>query len=105
MEIAKNLDSDELEHVVLGGWNKMAMRTLFGHYEYLTGHMKFHLNPVDAEKLEMVRFQVENNLPVKRELLYQVAPDFFRMELGELREEERKKILGQKIQLLDVRSG
>ena len=91
-----------MENVILTGIHKLAMRGLFNNYEFLMSEMKMHLNPVDKEKFEMVRFQVENNLPINKALLFQVAPDFFEMELEQLEEAERRKILNGKIKFLEV---
>jgi hypothetical protein len=101
-QIKENLASEELEEVVLTGLLKDGMRVLFGYYDFQINHMKMHFNPVDMEKLKMAEYQIENNLPIKRELLYQVAPDFFQMELSEMKEAERRRILGQKIKIIDV---
>jgi hypothetical protein len=100
--IKQNLNSEDLETVIVTDIRKLAMRNLFGYYDFLIKEMKFHLNPVDQEKLEMARFQIENNLPINKFLLYQVAPEFFEMELDELEERERQKVLSNKIRLVQV---
>lgn len=36
---------------------------------------------------------MQNNLPVRRELLYEVVPELFEREIGELEEYKRKLIM------------
>lgn len=101
--LQEHLGSEELETVVLQGHHKLAMRSLFNYHDFMVKQMRFYLNPVDQEKLEMARFQIENNLPIRTDLLYQVAPDFFQMELAEMEEAQRRRILNEKIRFLEVR--
>ena len=101
-EIQNNLDSEILETVILEGIPKLIMRSMFNYYNFLLKSMKFHLNPVDVEKLEMAKFQIENNLPIKKELLFQVAPDYFKMDLSQLKKAEKKRILHERIRFIEV---
>ena len=45
--------------------------------------------------MERVHYLIQNNLPVKRELVYEVVPELFEKEIGEL-DEYKQKLIQQK---------
>ena len=44
------------------------------------------LHPETKKSMEELHYQLINNLPVKRELIYENFPDLFTTEIGELEE-------------------
>lgn len=50
------------------------------------------MNPETKKSLEIVHYHVTNNLPIKREIIYEVVPELFESEIGELDEYKRKII-------------
>jgi hypothetical protein len=51
------------------------------------------LNPETKKNIETVHYLIQNNLPVKRVLLYEVLPELFEQEINELEEYKRKLLL------------
>jgi hypothetical protein len=43
-------------------------------------------NPESVKAMEIVHYHAQNNLPIKRDLLYEVLPELFDTEIGELSE-------------------
>ena len=103
MKIEDELASEDAETVILKGDQKMGFRIFFKMSDYKIRHLNMHLNPLDVEKLETARYLIENNLPIKKELLYMVAPDLFIYDLYELEQKEKRSILNKRIMFLNVR--
>lgn len=102
MKIEEELASEDAETVVLKGEEKMGMRIFFKSSDYKLRHLHMHLNPLDLEKYETARYLIENNLPIKKEHLYMVAPHFFLSDLHDMEKQERKKLLNRRIMFLNV---
>jgi hypothetical protein len=60
------------------------------------------IHPETIKSIETVHYHVEHNLPIRRELLFEVTPELFDNELEELEESERKKILAKRPRLETV---
>ena len=101
-EIQDRLDSEETETIVITGFKKLILRNHFILIDFQLSALNMKLNPVDMEKVQLARFQIENNLPIKKELLYQVASDYFQMELSEMEDMDRRKELFKRIRLIEV---
>ena len=102
MKIEDELATEDAETVILKGEQKAALRIFFKMTDFKLRELKMHLNPLDVEKFETTRYLVENNLPIKKELLYMVAPDFFIYDIYELDKKEKRSLLNKRIMFLNV---
>jgi hypothetical protein len=57
------------------------------------------IHPETQKAIETVHYHVEHNLPIKRELLFEVMPELFETEMEQLDKIEREKILSKKPKL------
>lgn len=74
--VEQNLSDMEAEYVVLQDAKRTGVLCGVMYYEFLVNQEDgFLLNPETKKNLEYVNYQVENYLPVKRELLYDTFPD------------------------------
>ena len=102
MKIEEELASEDAETVVLKGEEKMGLRIFFKMCDFKLRHLNMHMNPLDREKLETARYLVENNLPIKKEHLFMIAPHYFLSDLHDMQEQERKKLLNRRIMFYNV---
>jgi hypothetical protein len=50
------------------------------------------MHPDTLKSIEKVHYSVEHNLPLSRQLLYEVVPELFEDDIKNLPEEERRLI-------------
>jgi hypothetical protein len=55
-------------------------------YRNLTGML---MHPEVKKRIELVHYKVEHNLPVKRQLLYEVVPELFEDDIKKLPQEDQ----------------
>ena len=101
-EIEDSLNTEDAETVVVTGIMKNCFRGFFLYHEFNMNFNGMTLNPVDYEKFELARFQIENNLPIKKEILYQLCPDLFYKEIQDEMESVRDNIISERIQWIEV---
>ena len=53
----------------------------------------------DYKKLKDFEFKLENNLPIKKQMLYELAPDLFTFQIQDLTEIEQDRIKKNAINL------
>lgn len=54
------------------------------------------MHPETIKAIETVHYHVEHNLPIRKELLFEVAPEYFTVDLEQLDKIERDKILAKR---------
>jgi hypothetical protein len=60
------------------------------YYEFMSRNLiGCIINPETQKAIETVHYHVEHNLPIRRELLFEVCPELFENELAELEPAER----------------
>ncbi len=93
-----NRDIEDLEatHVILNGIRRGAVLNVCYYFEIQS---KFGqgmvVHPEALKVLAEVQYKVENNLPVKKEFLYEVAPELFTYEVEQLAPLKRAEIQGR----------
>ncbi|CAD8043108.1 unnamed protein product [Paramecium primaurelia] len=105
-EELKILENDiaELEPnmVILRGIQKKTVLTMINYIEFQHRHVSgLVLNPETMKNIETVHYHVMNNLPIQREKLYEVVPELFQEEIGEL-DEYKQKLIQEIRPTLDV---
>lgn len=77
--VEQSIEELEPDMVILRGIEKKTVITLINYYEFQNRHIAgLELNPETIKNLEVVHYHVINNLPIKREKIYEVAPELFR---------------------------
>lgn len=86
--------------VLLRGIEKKTVLTLINYYQFQFRHIAgLELNPETIKNFENVHYQVVNNLPVKRERLYEILPELFEKEIGEMEQHKQRLIAEKRPQL------
>jgi len=100
--VEKDIEELEPNYVLVTGLQKKLVLNALTYYEFQSRNLPgVALNPESMKSMEIVHYHVEHNLPVRRELLYEVVPELFEVELGELDQYERERILAKRPRLLN----
>ena len=87
--------------MIVEGTQKKIVLNLIQYYEFQQRHIAgVFLNPETQKSMEIVHYHVQNNLPIKRELIYEAVPELFEQEIGELEEYKRKLIESKRPSLI-----
>jgi hypothetical protein len=98
--IEKDIEELEPNYVLVTGLQKKLVLNAITYYEFQSRNMQgVVLHPETMKSMEIVHYHVEHNLPVRRELIYEVVPELFETELGELDQYERERILAKRPRL------
>lgn len=95
-EFNRDIEDLEATHVILNGLKRGAILNVCRYYEIQTRFGQgLVVHPESLDVLAEVQYKVENNLPVKKELLYEVAPGLFSYEVEQLAPLKRAELQGR----------
>jgi hypothetical protein len=95
--LQQNITALEPDMMIVSGTQKKVVMNMLHYYEFQERHLAgLYLNPETKKAIEIVHYHVQNNLPVKRELLWEVLPELFEQEINELEEYKRNLLLSKR---------
>ncbi|KRX09563.1 hypothetical protein PPERSA_12306 [Pseudocohnilembus persalinus] len=96
----QKIEDLEPGYVLITGMQKRIVLNQVAYYEFqhrnLSGCI---IHPETIKAIETIHYHVEHNLPVRRELLYEVLPEFFEAEIEQLDKIEQEKIYSKRPRL------
>mmetsp|Transcript_28401 Transcript_28401/g.32841 ORF Transcript_28401/g.32841 Transcript_28401/m.32841 type:complete len:593 (+) Transcript_28401:24-1802(+) len=100
-DLENKIEDLEPDYVIVTGLKKKLVLNSITYYEFQLRNVEgLTMNPDAMKAIETVHYHVEHNLPVRRELLYEVMPELFDTELGELDQYQRERILSKRPRLI-----
>jgi len=100
--VDKELEELEPGYLLVTDLDKKLVLNAIAYYEFQMRNLQgVEMHPETMKSLEIVHYHVEHNLPVRRELLYEVVPELFESEIGELSQYERERILAKRPRLIN----
>lgn len=81
-----------LSSVRLDEMERLMVKNKIEHYKFQINIMGLNCNPSDREKLNRVSYSIENNLPIEKQLLYEVIPELFSYEIEDMTDLQKAKI-------------
>jgi hypothetical protein len=93
LELGRNIEDTEGTHIILTGIKRNIVLNVIRYYDT---HALFYdgvtIHPESLETLNEVNYLVDNNLPVAKELLYEIAPELFEYEVEQLAEIKKQEL-------------
>ncbi|KAM3141918.1 hypothetical protein pb186bvf_006004 [Paramecium bursaria] len=103
-QLNQQISKLEPDMVLIQGLEKKVIINILNYYEFQNRHIAgLEMNPETKKSLEIVHYHVTNSLPIKREIIYEVVPELFESEIGELDEYKRKIIQDRRPKLDNIR--
>lgn len=97
----KKLEDLEPNHILVEGLTKKMVLNQIAYFEFQYRNMAgVVMHPESIRDIEIVHYHVENNLPIRRELLFEVCPDLFETEIGQLDKYEQQRIRSRRPEIM-----
>lgn len=75
------------------------VKNKLSYFEFLMTCMDLTTLPENLHKLNTTHYCVENNLPVEKQLLYEICPEMFNYEIEDMEEVARRKVVENAVRL------
>ncbi|EAS02419.1 hypothetical protein TTHERM_00727790 (macronuclear) [Tetrahymena thermophila SB210] len=99
-QVNTKIEELEPDYILITGMKKQLVLNQIAYYEFQSRNLQgFNLHPETMKAIEKIHYDVDHNIPVKRELLFEVCPELFEAELETMEKIERDKILAKRPRL------
>ncbi len=91
--MTEKIDALEPEYVLVQGIQRKILQNAMAYLDFHSRNMAGVVFSAEAkENMETVHYHIEHNLPVSKQLLYEVFPEYFEEDIGKLEKEEQRLI-------------
>ncbi|EGR33783.1 hypothetical protein IMG5_038290, partial [Ichthyophthirius multifiliis] len=99
-QIDQKIEELEPDYVLITGIKKSIVINQLTYYEYMSRTLHgFVMHPETQKAIEKVHYDIEQNIPVRRELLFEVCPELFEAEIDQLDKISKDRILSRRPRL------